>query len=359
MTAINITTEWKEIVRWSDVAATTPYQQNAEWRVCCRSEEDITDNTSTVYFKIEKSQSTAGHVENYNSKYMSISGTDGVSESHDATMTWVYGYNSSTSWSSVTGDASDMYWGSVDHNADGSLTVNAHITGDRLFASFSIDTYVELSFPTIPRASKPTVSGNPLTIGQTQTITTNRASSSFTYTLTITMGSYSHTITGVGASTTWTPSTAEFMPLMTSWEQTVTVTCVTYSGSTQLGSASTTFKLRVDTSVYKPVITWSNESDTNATTSALETSGTYIKDHSLIQITAGAQVNDTTYGDKLASIRVTLGSQTQSGNFSGTSGAVVFSGTVTTNTITAVATDSRGYSVTATKALTLVNYQFG
>ena len=357
MSAINITTEWKEIVRWSDVAATTPYQQNAEWRVLCRSEEDITDNTSTVYFKIEKSQSTAGHVENYNSKYMSISGTDGVSESHDATMTWVYGYNSSTSWSSVTGDASDMYWGSVDHNADGSLTVNAHITGDRLFASFGIDTYVELSFPTIPRASKPTVSGNPLTIGQTQTITTNRASSSFTHTLTITMGSYSHTITGVGASTTWTPSTAEFMPLMTSWEQTVTVTCVTYSGSTQLGSASTTFKLRVDTSVYKPVITWSNESDTNNVTSALETAGTYIKDHSLIQITAGAHVNNTTYGDKLASIRVTLGSQTQSGNFSTTSGAVVFSGTVTTNTITAVATDSRGYSVTATKTLTLVNYQ--
>ena len=357
MTAINITTEWKEIVRWSDVAATTPYQQNAEWRVCCRSEEDITDNTSTVYFKIEKSQSTAGHVENYNSKYMSIAGTDGVSESHNATMTWVYGYNSSTSWSSVTGDASDMYWGSVDHNADGSLTVNAHITGDRLFASFSIDTYVELSFPTIPRASKPTVSSNPLTIGQTQTISTHRASSSFTHTLTITMGSYSHTITGVGTSTTWTPSTAEFMPLMTSWEQTVTVTCVTYSGNTQLGSASTTFKLRVDTSVYKPVITWSNESDTNATTVALETSGTYIKDHSLIQITAGAQVNDTTYGDKLARIKVTLGSQTQSGNFSVTSGAVVFSGTVTTNTITAVATDSRGYSVTATKTLTLVNYQ--
>ncbi len=357
MSAINITTEWKEIVRWSDVAATTPYQQNAEWRVLCRSEEDITDNTSTVYFKIEKSQSTAGFVENYNSKYMSISGTDGVSESHDATMTWVYGRNESTSWSNVTGDASDMYWGSVDHNADGSLTVNAHITGDRLFASFGIDTYVELSFPTIPRASKPTVSGNPLTIGQTQTITTNRASSSFTHTITITMGSYSHTITGVGASTTWTPSTAEFMPLMTSWEQTVTVTCVTYSGNTQLGSASTTFKLRVDTSVYKPVISWSNESDTNATTSALETSGTYIKDHSLIQITAGAHVNDTTYGDKLASIRVTLGTQTQSGNFSTTSGAVVFSGTATTNTITAVATDSRGYSVTATKALTLVNYQ--
>ena len=358
MTAINITTEWKEIVRWSDVAPSqNPYPQNAEWRVLCRSEEDIADNTSTVYFKIEKSQSNAGFVENNDSNYMSISGTDGVSESHNATMTWVYGYNNSTSWSSVTGDASDMYWGSVDHNADGSLTVNAHITGDRLFASFGIDTYVELSFPTIPRASKPTVSGNPLTIGQTQTISTHRASSSFTHTLTITMGSYSHTITGVGASTTWTPSTAEFMPLMTSWEQTVTVTCVTYSGNTQLGSASVTFKLRVDTSVYKPVITWSNEQDTNATTSALETSGTYIKDHSLIQITAGAHVNDTTYGDKLASIRVTLGTQTQSGNFSTTSGAVVFSGTVTTNTITAVATDSRGYSVTATKTLTLVNYQ--
>ena len=357
MTAINITTEWKEIVRWSDVAATTPYQQNAEWRVCCRSEEDITDNTSTVYFKIEKSQSVAGHVENYNSKYMSISGTDGVSESHDATMTWVYGRNESTSWSAVTGDASDMYWGSVDHNADGSLTVNAHITGDRLFASFGIDTYVELSFPTIPRASKPTVSGNPLTIGQTQTITTNRASSSFTHTLTITMGSYSHTITGVGASTTWTPSTAEFMPLMTSWEQTVTVTCVTYSGNTQLGSASVTFKLRVDTSVYKPVITFGSPTDTNATTSALESSGKFIKGYASLSQLVSVASNNTTYGDTVARLQVTLGSTTQTVVINATSGSMTFTATVTTATVTAVAVDNRGYSVKKAYTLDVFDYQ--
>ncbi len=358
MTAININSSWKEIIRWSDVAPSqNQYSQNAEWRVCCYCEENVSDNTSTVYFKIEKSQANAGFVENYTSKYMAIAGTDAVGGTHRATMTWVYGRNESTSWSDVTGDASDMYWSSVDHNSDGTLTIRAYITGDRVFATYDIDTYVDLALPRIPRASKPTVSSSTLTIGNTQTITTNRASSSFTHNITISMGDYSVSYTGVGASVTWTADTATMMPYMTSWKQTVTVYCTTFNGSTNLGTTQTTFQLQVDTSVYKPVITFGSPTDTNATTSALESSGKFIKGYAQLSQLVSVASNNTVYGDTVARLQVTLGSTTQTVTINASSGSMTFTATVTQATVTAVAVDNRGYSVTKTYTLDVFDYQ--
>ena len=358
MTAININSSWKEIIRWSDVAPSqNQYSQNAEWRVLCCCEENVSDNTSTVYFKIEKSQANAGFVENYTSKYMAIAGTDAVGGTHRATMTWVYGRNESTSWSDVTGDASDMYWSSVDHNSDGTLTIRAYITGDRVFATSDIDTYVDLTLPRIPRASTATVATNPLTIGGTQVITTNRASSSFTHTVAISMGDYSVTYTGVGASVSWATDAATLMPYMDSWQKTVTIRTTTYNGSTSLGTTTTTFKLQVDTSVYKPVITFGSPTDTNATTSALESSGKFIKGYASLSQLVSVASNDTTYGDTVNRLQVTLGATTQTVVINASSGSMTFTATVTTQTVTAVAVDNRGYSVTKTYTLDVFDYQ--
>lgn len=358
MTAININSSWKEIIRWSDVAPSqNQYPQNAEWRVLCYCEENVSDNTSTVYFKIEKSQANAGFVENYTSKYMAIAGTDAVGGTHRATMTWVYGRNESTSWSDVTGDASDMYWSSVDHNSDGTLTIRAYITGDRVFATSDIDTYVDLTLPRIPRASTATVATTPLTIGGTQVITTNRASSSFTHTVAISMGDYSVTYTGVGASVSWATDAATLMPYMDSWQKTVTIRTTTYNGSTSLGTTTTTFKLQVDTSVYKPVITFGSPTDTNATTSALESSGKFIKGYASLSQLVSVASNNTVYGDTVARLQVTLGSTTQTVAINATSGSMTFTATVTQATVTAVAVDNRGYSVTKTYTLDVFDYQ--
>ena len=353
--SVNINSTWKEIEWWQD--GTNDPRQNVRWRLIARCEEDVEGNYSNVEFWIQKRITYAEQGSAYYpaSKTMRVTCTGEQSDTHAANITWSYGLCNSTTWGDADGDYSDAYWSTVRHKADGTATVRAYITGDRVTSASDIDTYVDLVLPTIPRASKPTVSSNTLTIGNTQTITTNRASSSFTHNITIQMGDYSVSYTGVGASVTWTADTATMMPYMTSWKQTVTVYCTTFNGSTNLGTTQTTFQLQVDTSVYKPVITWGREQDTNNVTSALETSGTYIKGYSTIQITVGASVSDN-YGGKLKSIRVTLGSQTQSGSFNTTNGAVVFSGTVTANTITAVATDSRGYSVTETKPLTVIDY---
>lgn len=217
--------------------------------------------------------------------------------------------------------------------------------------------YDNVDLTTIPRASKPTYSTNPLTIGQTQTITTNRASTGFTHTLVLSMGDYSETLSNVGASTTWTPTAADLMQYMDTWQKEVTVTCTTYNGSTQIGTSTTKFTLQVDTSVYKPVIAWGTATDTNATTVALETAGSFIKSYSNLQIQVTATPNDTTYGDTVDTLTVALGNVSQQSAAGGLSVMVNFmTNGITTATLTATATDSRGYSVTATKTLTLIDY---
>lgn len=244
------------------------------------------------------------------------------------------------------------------HEADGraALLMEGDLTA--AIGGFSISIRnAWMAAPTIPRASKPSYSNSPLTIGQTQTITTNRASNDFTHTLVLSMGDYSETLRNVGASTTWTPTAAALMQYMDTWQKEVTVTCTTYNGSTEIGSSTTSFILQVDTSVYKPVISWGTATDTNATTAALETVGSFIKNYSNLQIQVAAVPNNTTYGDTVEKLTVTLGNVSQQSAVGGLSVMVNFMANgITTATLTATATDSRGYSVTATKTLTLIDY---
>lgn len=355
--SVNINSTWKEIEWWQD--STNDPNQNVRWRLIARCEENVSGNYSNVYFWVQKriTNGSSGWAEYPANKSMHVTCTGAQSDTHSANATWSFGRCESTTWADADGDYSDFYWSTVRHNADGTLTIRAYITGDRVVSSSDIDTYVDLVLPTIPRASTATVATNPLTIGGTQVITTNRASSSFTHTVAISMGDYSVTYTGVGASVSWITDTATLMPYMSSWQQTVTIRTTTYSGSTNLGTTTTTFKLQVDTSVYKPVITFGSPTDTNATTSALESSGKFIKGYAQLSQLVSVASNDTTYGDKVARLQVTLGATTQTVTINASSGSMTFTATVTTQTVTAVAVDNRGYSVTKTYTLDVFDYQ--
>lgn len=239
-------------------------------------------------------------------------------------------------------------------NGEGALLLEGDFTATVGGYSMSIRNAWQ-GAPTIPRASKPTYSSDPLTIGQTQTITTNRASDSFTHTLEISVGGYTETIENVGASTTWTPATATLMPYMDTWQKEVTVTCTTYNGTTTIGSSTTSFKLQVDTSVYKPVITVGTLSDIGQYTHGL-TNGSFIRNKSTLQTSISVESNDVTYGDTVAQASATLGSTTASHQGGTSALGFVFSATTTANELTVTATDNRGYTVTQTVALTLLDY---
>ena len=357
MTAININSSWKEVEWWQD--DTNNANQKVRWRLIARCEEDVEDNSSDVYFWVQKriTNGDQGWAEYPTYKDMEVACTGADSDTHRATMSWTFGRCESTTWADADGDYHDAYWSNVKHNADGTLTVRAYIEGDRVTSSSDIDTYVDLTLPRIPRASTATVATNPLTIGGTQVISTNRASSSFTHTVAISMGDYSVTYTGVGASVSWVTDAATLMPYMSSWQQTVTIRTTTYNGSTNLGTTTTTFKLQVDTSVYKPVITFGSPTDRNATTSALESSGKFIKGYAQLSQLVSVASNDTTYGDKVARLQVTLGATTQTVTINASSGSMTFTATVTQATVTAVAQDNRGYSVTKTYTLDVFDYQ--
>lgn len=247
----------------------------------------------------------------------------------------------------------------VQHGTDGSerVKIGGKFTNTGQGVSvMDFNFYDNVDLTTIPRTSKVSVTPSVLTVGNTLTINTNRASTSFTHTISIAFDNYSWTATGVGASTTWSDTVATLMPYMDTWQKEVTVTCTTYNGTTSLGSTKTTFTLQVDTSVYKPVITYTTPTDVNANTMGLVTVGTFIKGYSTLETTIEASANDTTYGDTVAKIEATLGNTSDSATGSGQALAMVFDGTPTTNQLIIKATDNRGYTVTETVSLTLINY---
>lgn len=245
----------------------------------------------------------------------------------------------------------------VNHNADGTgtLSVSGVCQGSGLGLNISVSGSVAL--PTIPRASKPTVSSNPLTIGNTQVINTNRATSSFTHRIVIEMNGYSQTYTDVGASVSWTPDTATMMPYMDTWRQTVTITCTTYSGNSQIGSAqTTTFTLQVDTSIYKPVIGSVTLTDLNTTTASLESSGSFIKGYSDLQAVIPLSVNNADYNCELYSASVTYNGTTTNYTLAGTSQTITFLADVVTAPVVIKVMDNRGYEVSQTINLAVIDY---
>ena len=247
---VALSSTWQEIEWWED--STNDPNQKVRWRVIARCEEDVADNSSDVYFYVQKriTNGSAGWAEYPVTKSMVITGTGASSDSHRASMSWTFGRTTSTEWADADGNFSDAYWSNVKHNSDGTLTIRAHITGDRV-VSGSIDTYVDLVLPTIPRASIPTTNKSSITLDgvNSMIITTNRKSSNFTHTLTFVSGSASLTVNNVGSSYTWLPSMSRWGDRVWSvTNATVTITCTTYSGSTQIGSPqSITVTLKKDT----------------------------------------------------------------------------------------------------------------
>lgn len=224
----------------------------------------------------------------------------------------------------------------VTHDANGAKTCTISISGeieDTSVTSISLSGSGTLT--QIARASQPSTTNG--TFGSAITINTNRASSSFTHTLTMTMGSHSETKTGVGASLSWTipASWADTIPTATS--NTLTISCVTYNGSTNIGTKTTSCTATIPDS-WKPTVsiskTLTNGGDNgqvlvNATTVNLTASGT---------APTGTSINSYTWSG---------------GTVSGTGASKTHSPTSAgTFTYTVTVADKRGRTGTATVTAT-------
>lgn len=201
---------------------------------------------------------------------------------------------------------------------------------------------------TIPRATTPTVSASSVNMGSSVTINTPRASSSFTHDLAYSFAGSAYTTikTGVGTSYSWTvPDLASKIPNAASG--TVTIRCITKSGSTTVGTKTVLLTAKVPTSV---VPTISSVAVVEATAGLAAQFGAYIQGKSAVKATvtaAGAK------GSTIKAYQTTFQGKTYtSATF--TSGKLTGSGTLT---MTTKVQDSRGrWSAAKTTTISVLAY---
>lgn len=134
----------------------------------------------------------------------------------------------------------------IDHNADGTRSLNftATYTNSESDAISPLTVSGTHALNTIPRASSITVPA--FTMGSAGTISIHRASTAFTHTLEYWFGNEKGTIaTGAGTSASWTPAKTLGSQIRNAISGTGTITCITYSGGTEIGRSTANFTLSV------------------------------------------------------------------------------------------------------------------
>lgn len=242
--------------------------------------------------------------------------------------------------------------GNIAHNADGtkSITLSATFRIQATISGTYYDTITAsttVTLNTIPRATQPTLSASSVNMGSAVTINTPRASSSFTHDLSYKFaGSAWRSITtGVGTSYSWTvPDLATSIPNATSG--TVTVRCITKSGSTTIGTKTVLLTAKVPTSV---VPTISTVATTEATSGLAAQFGAFIQGKSAIKATitaAGAK------GSTIKKYSTTFQGKTYTGS-TWTSSVVASSGNLS---LVTTVTDSRGRTAKKTTTINVLAY---
>lgn len=272
-----------------------------------------------------------------------------------------YALSSCAYWSSYSASGTI----NVTHKDDGTLSGYAYATftkgGTSAYAPNTGGVATDLTaLWSIARASTPSISpSSTFNIGDTITINTNRASTSFTHTLSLSFGSYSYQIaTDVTDSTTLDTSTIAnnlYQEIPNAAQGTGTLTCVTYSGSTTIGTKTLSFTAKVVNS--NPTFDQAYQ-DINPTTIAITDDSTYIirnQSHLQIYVTNTSAKNYAT----LASLKAVIEGVEYVGDLRGTGGSIE-TGTlnIASDTVAQVIlTDSRGISTTKNLSIKILNWE--
>lgn len=246
----------------------------------------------------------------------------------------------------------------ITHNADGKKTISANFSTPTNISAGVVSGSQTLELPIIPRASSFTISktaggssASEFTLGEVLYVNITRASSSFTHKVSWKVGDSGWRVITNNATTstnfTLDVSNASYIP---SSYGTATIEVDTYNGSSLIGSATTTFKLNVPSSV-KPTISSVVKSDT---ANLYNTYGAYVQGKSNLRVqttaTAGTGASITSYTVQLKSGSSVLATKTGSDV---TFSAISFTGSITVE-VTVV--DSRGRSATNTSSITVAEY---
>lgn len=233
------------------------------------------------------------------------------------------------------------------HKTDGSRTFKAYVEAGIYVWAVNCTGSTTFTLDTIPRATTPTLSASSVDMGGSMTISLSRASSAFVHDLYYSFaGSEFVYIAGdLGTSYTWTvPDLATKIPNATSG--TVTLRCVTKSGSETIGTKDVTFTAKVPGSVM-PII--SKVTLTEATPDLAAQFGAFVKGKTALTVSvtaAGAK------GSTIKACTSTLEGLSYTG-LSFTTNVLKDSGQL--SLVTKV-TDSRGRSVKLTTKFSVLDY---
>lgn len=255
-----------------------------------------------------------------------------------------------------------------EHNTMFSLFRNNGYTQTRMIlttksGSTTIGTSTKTGTFHVTDASKPTITTGTVNIGSPVAITIARTKESFTHTVRF----YSNntlikTLTGIGTSTTWTPTTAEttswFNTAPTSNVATLKVEVDTYYSSTMIRSTTNTTK-NANVTNSNPTFSANSISyaDTNATTIAITGNNQHII-QSKSNLTAYVNTTATARnGATMVNYQVSVNGVSKT-IASATTGNVSV-GTVNSNSniqMSITAVDSRGNKTTVSKTVTMIPY---
>lgn len=319
-----------------------PDRIRVEWS----SSQSVENNTSTIYWTVK----SAGGTGNSYSYVMAGPVTVNIA---DVTV-----FSRSDRFKMHVGETLGSGSFTLTHNTDGTKSFSA-------WAEAAIYTYAvsstkygySVDLPQIPRASSiSSVSGN--TMGSQLTINISKASSSFTHTLTWQFVNQTGTISEItiasntsSSSVTWTPpiTLASQIPNATSWNG--TILCTTFNDGTNIGQKSINFTLQVPSNIVPSISSFV----ASIASTKPANCGLYVKNHSVVQLDVST---DGVYGSTIQKCVISG----QNLSYTSTSSSTSYSAKSSTLTVagkktyTVTVTDSRGRTASATKSITIVDY---
>jgi hypothetical protein len=300
---------------------------------------DIASNSSVVSAELRLSRTNTGY-ETYSSGefYIAINGNE---KRNSGAFSFTYNSNTLCVSHSVT----------IPHNADGSKSIEIYAGGELYYLSPGLTVNKQsatVTLTTIPRASTLTAPNG--TIGSYIDLIVNRASSSFTHTINWAAGGRSGTFSNVGSSYRWNITDYEIARGNTSGNSvSCSFTLITYNSGTEIGRSTASCTLYIpDNATTKPSLTLTNITVTNS--GNISSWGEAIKGKSKLKLSVSSASGK--YGATIKSYRIT----TTDGKSSNTSSIEATPSTSGTYTITVTATDTRGFSATTNKTISVYDY---
>lgn len=304
---------------------------------------NVTTNKTPVSYTLQLAGGNydGDNYNQYGSSFYSYTCNGSVTVKNKSTGTTVNTATGSSKGTVSNTSAITIASGSFDapHNDDGTLTLSFSGTFSGGLSTQATGGSVsgDVTLTTIARASSITATN--ADIESATTINIDKQSSSFTTTITYAFGDLTGTIVDKTSNTSvgWTVPSTFYAQIPNAKYGTCTLTATTYSGTTKVGSKTTTFKATADEEKCRPTATITAV-DSNETTKSLtdETGNVVVigKSNVLCTVTRSAKNSAT-----IKSVKV-------NGTELGTSTTQVTFNNANTNVFEVVATDSRGYTNT-------------